>query len=191
VRDGKAGAAALGSGSYLGNNHVAVMMKPLEPPDAFHLQAAEGWIGLGNYAEANDELEQIAAANRAHPDVLQLRWRIYADARKWDACLDIAPALTTMTPERRFGWIHRAHALDKLGRTREAKELLLSVEGDFEANSTISYHLAQYCARLGQIDQAKEWLAKAFLSADDLLGVERLRKMALEDPDLEPLRRMP
>jgi hypothetical protein len=51
------------------------MIQPLEAPDSIHLQAAEGWIVLGNYAEANDELEQIAAANRAHPDVLQLRWR--------------------------------------------------------------------------------------------------------------------
>lgn len=167
------------------------MIQPLESPDSLHLQAAKGWIGLGNYADANDELEQIAAASRAHPDVLQLRWRICAAAKKWDACLDIATALTTMTPERRFGWIHRAHALDKLGRTQEAKDLLLSVVNDFESNSTMPYHLAQYCARLGQIDQAKQWLGKALLAADGFEAVNRLRKMALEDPDLEPLRRMP
>ena len=53
------------------------------------------------------------------------------------------------------------------------------------------YHLAQYCARLGQIDQAKQWLGKALLAADGLEAVNRLRKIALEDPDLEPLRRMP
>ena len=164
------------------------MIPALQPPDSIHLQAAEGWIGLGNYAEANEELEYITAENRAHPDVLQLRWRIYADARKWEACLHIATALTTMTPERRFGWIHRAHALDKLGRTLEAKDLLLSVVDGFEVNSTMPYHLAQYSARLGQIDQAKEWLAKAFLSADGMEAVNRLRKRAMEDPDLEPLR---
>jgi predicted Zn-dependent protease len=117
------------------------MMMPLEAPDSIHLQAAEGWVGLGNYADANDELEQIAAANRAHPDVLQIRWRIYADARKWDACLDIATTLTAMTPERRFGWIHRAHALDKLGRTLEAKDLLLAANGKFEKNATIRPYL--------------------------------------------------
>jgi predicted Zn-dependent protease len=165
-------------------------MKALQPPDSLHLQAAEGWIGLGDYAAADDELEQISSASRTHPDVLQLRWRIYAAAKKWDACLDIATALTTMTPERRFGWIHRAHALDKLGRTQEAKDLLLSVVNDFESNSTIPYHLAQYCARLGQLDQAKQWLGKALLAADGLEAVNRLRKMALEDPDLEPLRKM-
>jgi len=39
-------------------------MKPLEPPDSFHLNAAEGWIGLGNYAAAQEELEHISPANR-------------------------------------------------------------------------------------------------------------------------------
>jgi predicted Zn-dependent protease len=96
-----------------------------------------------------------------------------------------------MTPERRFGWIHRAHALDKLGRTQEAKELLVSVADYFEANATLRYHLARYCARLGQIDKAKQWLGRALLAAEGSEAVERLRKRAMEDPDLEALRRMP
>jgi len=50
-----------------------------------------------------------------------------------------------MTPERRFGWIHRAHSLHRLGRTQEAKDLLLSIVNDFESNSIIPYHLARYC----------------------------------------------
>jgi len=165
------------------------MIPDLQQPDSLHLQAAEGWVGLGDFNTANDELEQISPAFRAHPNVLQLRWRIYAHAGKWDACLDIATALTTMTPKRRFGWIHRAHALDKLGRTQEAKDLLVSVVNDFESNSTISYHLARYCARLGQIDQAKHWLGKALLAADGLEELEKLRKRMMEDPDLEPIRK--
>jgi exodeoxyribonuclease V alpha subunit len=36
-------------------------MPALQPPDTIPLQAATGWIGLGNYAEPNDELEQIRA----------------------------------------------------------------------------------------------------------------------------------
>lgn len=52
-------------------------VKPFDPADRPRLQAAEGWVGLGDYAAANDELEQVTASNRSHPDVLQLRWRIY------------------------------------------------------------------------------------------------------------------
>ena len=69
-------------------------MKPLSPADRTRVQAAEGWLDLGNHTEANAELEKIAATNRAHPDALQVRWRVYAQAGKWDACLDIATALT-------------------------------------------------------------------------------------------------
>ena len=61
-------------------------MKPLPPPDAHHLQAAEGWLELGDPLSANDELEKTAAKLRAHPDVLTVRWQTYAHAKKWEAC---------------------------------------------------------------------------------------------------------
>jgi hypothetical protein len=76
-------------------------VKSLRPPDSHHLQAAEGWIGLGNYAEANDELEQIAAANRAHPDVLQFRGRsISHSADRSDGVVTNALNLPSL-PKRR------------------------------------------------------------------------------------------
>jgi len=34
-------------------------MKDLPFPDNKHLEAAEGWLGLGNWLEANEELENI------------------------------------------------------------------------------------------------------------------------------------
>ena len=46
-----------------------------------HLKAAAGWIQLGDYDSANDELEKIRAEWRAHPDVLDLRWFIYSHRR--------------------------------------------------------------------------------------------------------------
>jgi hypothetical protein len=47
-------------------------VKELEPHDKRHLDAAQGWLGLGNWREANEELEQITPERRAHPDVLAL-----------------------------------------------------------------------------------------------------------------------
>ena len=96
-----------------------------------------------------------------------------------------------MVPERRFGWLHRAQSLDKLGRTAEAKDVLLSAQEKFEKNATIPFHLARYCSKLGQLLEAKQWLGKALLAADGPEEVKRLHKLALEDPDLEPLRRLP
>jgi hypothetical protein len=47
-------------------------IKPLEPPDSLHLEAAEGWLELGNHLEANEELENITPQMRVHPDVLEM-----------------------------------------------------------------------------------------------------------------------
>src|ERR1051326_1329281 len=81
------------------------IMQPHQRPDSLHLGAAKGWLELGNHLEANEELEKITAKLRAHPDVVELRLQIYAKEKKWDACLDIAKAITELAPERAFGWL--------------------------------------------------------------------------------------
>jgi hypothetical protein len=72
----------------------------LRPPDTHHLQAAQGWLELGNHLEANQELERITAQLRSHPEVLEVRWHIHAHAKKWDACVDIADAIIKLAPGR-------------------------------------------------------------------------------------------
>ena len=163
-------------------------MTPLQPPDRQHLDAAQGWLDLGNHIEASEELEQIGPENRSHPDVLQVRWRVYAKAGRWDATLEIATALTRMTPDRRFGWLHRAFSLRRLDRTAEAKDVLVSVLDKFEANATFPCCLACYCARLGQITEAKGWLTLALANAKTDQERERIKLRAQKEPDLEPIR---
>ena len=159
-------------------------MKPLSPTD--RIPASEdGWIDLGNHVEANTELEQVAPANRAHPDLLQVRWRVYAKAGNWDACLDIATALAQMTPRHRFGWVHRAISLDRLQRPAEAKELLLSAIEKLGPCSTFACHLACVCARLGQLVEAKRWVKEAIDLAQDKATLDRLRLQVLDEPALE------
>jgi tetratricopeptide (TPR) repeat protein len=91
-------------------------MNPLQPPDSHHIKAAEGWLGLGNWQEANEELERITPQNRAHSDVLEVRWEIYAKAKKWEECVDIAGAIIKIDPNRSEAWIHRSFALYELKR---------------------------------------------------------------------------
>lgn len=159
-------------------------MKPLAPPDTLHLTAAEGWLELGNAVEANGELERITPQLRAHPDVLQLRWQIYAKAEKWDACLDIATAITKLAPKRSFGWIHRSYALYELQRTQEAWDNLFHVAERFSSEYLVAYNLACYAARLGRLSEAKTWLDRAFKASGNAAQV---KLAALDDPDLEPL----
>ena len=35
-------------------------MKPLDPPELYHLRAAVGWLELGKHIETNEELESAA-----------------------------------------------------------------------------------------------------------------------------------
>ena len=97
---------------------LAEVVRPLQPPDTLHLRAAQGWLELGNYLEADAELEEITPQLRTHPMVLAVRWEIYAAAKKWEAALDIAAALIQLDPEDPLGWIHRSYALHELKRTK-------------------------------------------------------------------------
>jgi hypothetical protein len=97
-------------------------MNVIEPPDSHYLQAACGWLGLGDDQEAEAELERIRPPWRHHPDVLQVRWQIHARRKEWDPCFNLAKSLTQITPERRFGWVHLAFSLHRLNRTEEARE---------------------------------------------------------------------
>ena len=54
----------------------------MHPPNSHHLEAAEGWLELGNHEAAFDELEEIEPKLRGHPEVLEVRWRIYEMADK-------------------------------------------------------------------------------------------------------------
>ena len=150
--------------------------------DKRHLEAAEGWLGLGLHLEANEELEQITAQLRAHPDVLELRWHIYSKEKKWEACVDIAGAIIKLAPDRSDGWIHRSFALHELQRTQEAFDQLLPVVTKFPKVWTIPYNLACYASRLQQFDEAQKWLKQAIA-----LDKQTVQAAAIEDEDLKPL----
>lgn len=159
------------------------MFEPLERPDSFYVEAAEGWLELGNHLEAKAELEKVAVGCRAHPAVLRVRWGVYAAAKDWEAALSVAVTLTQLDPEEPSGWVHRSYSLHELKRTTEARDVLLVVVERFPISATMRYNLACYECQLGRLDLAKAWLQKAFVLGD----TSQMKAAALQDPDLEPL----
>jgi predicted Zn-dependent protease len=155
----------------------------LDSSDQRHLDAAEGWLGLGDWLEANEELERITPAMRAHPFVLHVRWSIYAKANRWEMAAEVARGISEMLPDNSWGWIQWAYSLHELKRTKEAQGVLLPVVDKFPDESMIQYNLACYACQLGELKEAFQWLEKAIDSA----GNEDVRLTALDDPDLEPL----
>lgn len=162
-------------------------MPALEPPDTHYLSAAEGWLALGNHAEAFEELDRISGAFREHPDVLELWWEVYARVRNWELALKAARRLTEVAPDRASGWLHQAYATRRCptGGLAKARAVLQPACEWFPEEPVIPYNLACYAAQLDQLDEAFEWLRKAVKAAGK---AERIREMAEQDPDLEPLR---
>src|SRR5689334_8433103 len=110
-------------------------MKQFPVPDKWHLCAAQGWVGLGDFAQAKEELEKIAPELRTHPEVLDVRLHICFNAKKWDACVDIAAKILELDPNRPEVWIQNSLALYELKRTQEAFDQLLPVAVRFPDES--------------------------------------------------------
>jgi tetratricopeptide (TPR) repeat protein len=160
-------------------------MPKLEPPDTHYISAAVGWLELGNLAEAQAELAQISPARQEHPDVLEARWLVSAGQKRWKEALQVAQALLRSAPKRCSGWLHQAYALRRVpdGGVEKACEALLPALDKFPKEPTIPFNLSCYACQMHQLDAARDWLKRAFAVG----GKERIKQMALKDPDLEPL----
>ena len=165
--------------------NLVPMMQPLEPPDLHFLSAAIGWLGLGSVEEARMELARISPAHRHHPDVLEVQWLICAEQKQWDEALEVARGLMAKAPDRSSGWLHQAYALRRVssGGIKQAWQALLPAFDKFPEEPVISYNLSCYACQMKQLEAARVWFKRALV----LGGKEKFKRMALEDPDLEPL----
>jgi len=155
-------------------------------PDAHYLAAAVGWLGLGDCVEANAELERIAPELQTHPDVLNVRWAIYAKAEQWDKAAAFANIFRDTHREEPQAWIHLAYATRRQagGGLAPAKDILVKAQQLFPNEPIIPYNLACYDCQLGDLNAARQWLQKACAVGD----AKSVIRMAAADPDLAPLR---
>jgi len=163
-------------------------MNKLEPPQVHYVSAAIGWLELGNLGEAKAELERIGPEFHNYPQVLEVRWLICAEEQKWEECLQIARALLQAAPESPAGWLHQAYALRRVtdGSVKQAWTALLPAFDKFPKKpeaAIISYNLSCYACQMEQLDAARVWFKRAMVIG----GKSKFKRMALQDPDLEPL----
>lgn len=102
--------------------------------DERHLDAAVGWLGLGDWAAANDELEEISPLARADFRVLKLRLKIYCAAGRWEMAETLADSLIAKEPKDGEIWYHRALATCNQG---ELKESALALQIAFGLNPAL------------------------------------------------------
>ena len=67
--------------------------------------------------------------------------------------------------------------------SKKAKVVLDEAAKLFPEDDTVQYNLACYCAQLGQLDAAKEYLDKSY----ELGDAQKIKLIALDDEDLKPL----
>jgi tetratricopeptide (TPR) repeat protein len=158
-------------------------VKSIQPPDSHHLSAAQGWIELGRYDEAQEEIRKIKPSDQEHPEVLQVKWLIHAHSKNWKECLAVAEKTIHCVPDAALGWINQANSLFYMKRIEEAYDFLLPVVSRFPENFIIPYNLACYTCQLGRHDEARQWLQ----TAAGIGEKSAIKSAALRDPDLEPM----
>ena len=160
-------------------------MTPIYPPDLFALRAAEGWIELGNPAEALLELSVVTAANEDHPAILETGWSACAASGDWEVAFPWAEKLVRLYPELAAGWMHRAYATRRMrgGGLAAALAALRPAAELFPTEPMVAFNLACYLAQSGEEEEAWQWYREAVRRGDE----ESVRAAALVDDDLRPL----
>lgn len=164
------------------------MMHPMEalrPPNTHYLSAAEGWLELGNAAEARAELARIDESLQKHPTVLEVRWALCAHESDWTKALGIANELLLLAPDAPFAWLHSAYAVRRVqgGGLEAAWNALFPALEKFPDVPIIPYNLACYACQLQRLDTARELIRRAI----EVGGKSQIQKIALADEDLKPL----
>jgi tetratricopeptide (TPR) repeat protein len=146
------------------------------------LLAAQGYLELGMVEEALFELASVPAGENTDADLTELRLHILMHGKRWDEALVAAEELLRISPQAVPGYIHGAFALHELGRTAQARDLLLKGPPLLRQNPTFHYNIGCYEAVLGNRESALQSLRESF--ALD----ETYRDFAQRDPDLEGIR---
>ena len=93
--------------------------------------------------------------------------------------------LTQLEPEEPGAWISLAYATRRKtgGGIAQARAILIQAWQTFPEEKIIAYNLACYDCQLGDLNAARLWLEKACV----LGNARKIKHMARQDPDLEPL----
>jgi tetratricopeptide (TPR) repeat protein len=144
-----------------------------------NIRAAEGWIDLGNYDEAAEELNNCPVPVKSSIEWVKLWVRIYSATNDWREVQMMTETLAKHAPDDPFTITHQAEAFHKQGRSREAFATFQYAPSEFKQGADYIYAIARYLCALDQMSLALSCLGKAFDTNPDL------RMKALNDPDLK------
>jgi tetratricopeptide (TPR) repeat protein len=131
--------------------------------------------------ETNHELEQVSADQHSHAEVLALRVKIYSSLTKWDLMQTVAQILAVNEPENVQWTVDWAYATRRADCLNAARLILVNAVEKMPNVAILHYNLACYKWQLGNLEEAKSRLTRAFELEPGY------RMMTLEDEDLTVL----
>ena len=145
----------------------------------WQLQAACGYAELGMTRESLAELDAIDKRFQNRPEVLQLRLHHLMRKKKWALALRVSQKLCRAAPDAGAGFLHAGFCLHQLGKTAEAKNLLIRGPVALLKEPIYYYNMGCYEALLGNPKSAQVHLLTSFKMDPSF------RDIAKKDPDLE------
>ena len=150
----------------------------------WRLRAAAGYAELGMNRESMAELNAIETSSKERPEVLQLRLHHLMREKKWARALTVSRFLCRIAPTCSAGFLHAGFCLHELGKTLQAKKLLLKGPVALLREPIYYYNMGCYDALLGNPKSAQVHLLTSF-KLDPTF-----RDIAKKDPDLETIREL-
>jgi predicted Zn-dependent protease len=150
----------------------------------WRFRAACGYAELGMTRQSVAELNAIERALQHRPEVLQMRLHHLMHAKKWAQALRVSRKLCRVAPKCSAGFLHAGFCLHELGKTAEAKRLLLHGPVALLKEPIYYYNMGCYDALLGNHKSAQVHLLTSFKMDSSF------RELAKRDPDLESVQKL-
>ena len=144
----------------------------------WQFRAACGYAELGMERESLAELNAIDREFQNRPEVLQLRLHHLMRRKSWCRALVVSRKLCRAAPDCSAGFLHAGFCLHELGKTAQAKELLLKGPAALLNEPIYYYNMGCYDALLGNMKEAQRNLKRSFKMDASF------RDLAKRDPDL-------
>lgn len=130
------------------------------------------------------ELNAIDCKFQNRPEVLQLRLHHLMRRKSWLRALGVSRKLCRVAPHCCAGFLHAGFCLHELGKTAEAKKLLLKGPAALRREPIYYYNMGCYEALLGNVKNARLHLEKSFKMDASF------REIARRDPDLKSVQEL-
>lgn len=134
--------------------------------------------------ESLAELNAIEPALQNRPEVLQLRLHHLMQRKSWCRALVISRKLCRAAPQCTAGFLHAGFCLHELGRTADAKKVLLRGPRALLNEPIYYYNMGCYDALLGDLNAARRNLLTSFKMEPSF------RDLAKRDPDLKSVKEL-